>query len=78
MTDKYEKFIEMNNQAKDKYVPKKIKRRTNLVSQNPDIQRARSKLISAKKELHLNPCHDNEDSMKIAREEMKDTYKQNK
>ena len=74
-TMKYEKFIEMNNVAKKKFVPLKKKRRRDLISQHPDIQRARLKLKNADMELQLHQSHDNEDSKKIAKEELKTTYK---
>ena len=65
----------MNEEAKKKFVPLKKRSRRNLISQHPDIGRARLTLEAAEEQLQLHPSHDNEDSVKIAKEEIKSTYK---
>ena len=75
LTEKYEQFIEMNNEAKKKYVPLKKKTKRNLISQHPDTQLARAKLIAAEAKLDLLQSHDNKDEVKLAKEELKATYK---
>ena len=58
----------MNNEAKKKYVPLKKRRRMNSVSQDPDIQRARTKLKEAEAALNLFQSHDSEDAKNTAKQ----------
>ena len=73
-TEEYDKFIAANDEAKERYVPRKPKRKLTKRSQNPLVQTAR-KHLEEQRAAHLrNPSEDSQHAVKQAQDKLFSTY----
>ena len=74
LTEEYEKFIQVNNEAKKKFVPLKARTKKALHSQHQEIEMKRKVLLRTKEAFNLSPSQDSNEDMKKAQDDLKKAY----